>query len=90
MMRMTQRQSFRTLTQLILFARCLMILRSFHAGVAINPIKTEGIWIGSLRETKTKPFGIKWPNEANKALGVSYSYDQNFLHKKNYIKIGQR
>ena len=58
--------------------------------LALNPTETEGMWIGSLRETKTKPFGIKWPNEANKALGVPYSYDEKLLHKKNYRKIGQR
>ena len=37
------------------------------SGLAVNPTKTEGMWIGSLRENKTKPFGIKWPNEPIKA-----------------------
>jgi len=35
---------------------------------------------------KTKPFGIKWPNEPIKALGVYYSYDQKLLHEKNFIE----
>ena len=29
------------------------------SGLAINPSKTEGMWIGSSRGNKTKPFGIK-------------------------------
>jgi len=58
------------------------------SGLEVNPTKTEGMWIGSSRENKTKPFGIKWPNEPIKALGVYniYSYDQKLLHKKNFIE----
>ena len=33
------------------------------SGLMINTTKTEGMWIGSSRENKAKPFGIKWPNE---------------------------
>lgn len=44
------------------------------------------MWIRSLRENKTKPFGVKWPNEPIKALGVYYSYDQKLLHEKNFIE----
>ena len=53
---------------------------------AINPSKTEGMWIGSSRGNKTKPFGIKWPNEPIKALGVYYSYDPKLLLEKNFIE----
>ena len=56
------------------------------SGLAVNPTKTEGMWIGSLRENKAKPLGIKWPNEPIKALGVYYSYDQKLLHKKKFIE----
>jgi len=28
------------------------------SGLSVNPTKTEGMWIGSSRENKTKPFGI--------------------------------
>ena len=55
-------------------------------GLEVNPTKTEGMWIGSSRENKTKPFGIKWPNEPIKALGVYYSYDQKLLHEKTFIE----
>ena len=56
------------------------------SGLAINPTKTEGMWIGSLKENKTKPLGIKWPDEPIKALGVYYSYDQKLLQEKNFIE----
>ena len=44
------------------------------------------MWIGSFRENKAKPFGIKWPNEPIKALGVHYTYDLKLLHEKNFIE----
>jgi len=56
------------------------------SGLAVNPTKTEGMWIGSLRENKSTPFGIKWTNEPVKALGVYYSYDQKPLHEKKFIE----
>jgi len=46
------------------------------SGLAVNPTKTEGMWIGSLRENKSTPFGIKWTNKPIQALGVYYFYDQ--------------
>jgi len=52
------------------------------SGLEVNPTNTEGMWIGSSRGNKTKPFGIKWPNEPIKALEVYYSYDQKLLHEK--------
>ena len=56
------------------------------SGLAIDPSKTEGMCIGSSRGNKTKPFGIKWPNEPIKALGVYYSYDPKLLLEKNFIE----
>ena len=49
------------------------------SGLAINYSKTEGMWIGSCRNNNSKPFGIKWPREPIKALGVYYSYDPALL-----------
>ena len=49
------------------------------SGLTINCTKTEGMWIGSLRNNKIKPFGLKWPDEPIKALEVYYSYDEK-LH----------
>ena len=42
--------------------------------------------IGSSRDKTSKPFGIKWPDEPIKALGVYYSYDIKLLHEKNFIE----
>ena len=35
---------------------------------------------------KEKPFGIKWPDEPIKALGVYFTYDQKLLKEKNFIE----
>ena len=44
------------------------------------------MWIGSLRNNKIKPFGLQWPDEPIKALGVYYSYDEKLLAEKNFIE----
>ena len=56
------------------------------SGLRINSSKTEGMWIGSSRSNKLKSFGIKWPDEPIKALGVYYTYDIKLLHEKNFIE----
>ena len=56
------------------------------SGLKINSTKTEGMWIGSSKDNKTKPFGIKWPNEPIKALGVYFTYDLKLLKEKNFIE----
>ena len=56
------------------------------SGLKINCTKTEGMWIGSARHSKSKPFGIKWPDEPIKALGVYFTYDIKLLHEKNFIE----
>ena len=38
------------------------------------------------KENKGKPFGIKWPNEPIKALGVYYARDTKLLREKNFIE----
>ena len=44
------------------------------------------MWIESSRQNKTKPLGIKWPDEPIKALVVYYSYDPKLLHEKNLVE----
>lgn len=45
----------------------------------ISRSKTEGMWIG-LTKDKKKTFGIKWPNEPIKALGVHiFTYGAQLL-----------
>ena len=38
------------------------------SGLKVNSAKTEGLWIGSLNDSESKPLGIKWPTEPIKAL----------------------
>ena len=46
------------------------------SGLKIDCSKTEGMWIGSLNESKEEHFGIKWPKFPITALGVYFTYDQ--------------
>ena len=56
------------------------------SGLKIKCTKTEGMWIGASKENKTKPFGIKWPTEPIKALGLYFTYDPKLLKEKNFIE----
>ena len=56
------------------------------SGLKIKSTKTEGMWIGSSKENKTKPLGIKWPKDPIKALGVYFTYDLKLLKGKNFIE----
>ena len=49
------------------------------SGIKVNSSKTEGLWLGSLKKSDSKPLGIKWPNEPIKVLGVFFSYDNTLL-----------
>ena len=52
------------------------------SGLMVNSSKTEGMWIGSLKNSENKPLGIKWPTEPIKALGVFFTYDHKLSHSK--------
>ena len=54
------------------------------SGLKINRSKTEGMWIGTLKDSEMKPLGIKWPQDPIKALGVFFSYDKQLLYLKNF------
>ena len=47
------------------------------SGLKINISKTEGMWLGSLKQNKGKrsPFSISWPEKYVIALGVAFAYD---------------
>ena len=57
-----------------------------RSGLKINTSKIEGMWVGSLSNNKSKPFGNKWSGEPIKALGFYYSYDTKLLQEKNFIE----
>ena len=82
---MIQQRFCRILIRLVLFLISLTVFKKL-SGLVINSSKTEGMWIGSSRGKTLKPFGIKWPDEPIKALGVYYSYDIKLLHEKNFIR----
>ena len=46
----------------------------------------EGMWIGSSRDKTSKPFGLKWPDEQIKALGVITHSISNSCKKKKFIE----
>ena len=77
-----------TLSDINLLVVLLDLLEVYKnaSGLTINCTKTEGMWIGSLRNNKTKPLGLKWPDEPIKALAVYYSYDEKLLREKNFIE----
>ena len=56
------------------------------SGLKINCKKTEGMWIGSIKENKAKPLRIRLPNEPIKTIGVYYVYDVKLLREKNLIE----
>lgn len=38
-------------------------------------------WV-SKKHNDEKPFGINWPSDSIKALGVTFTYDQALLYEK--------
>ena len=52
------------------------------SGLKVNCSKTEGFWIGSLKNNEMKPLGIKWPMEPIKALGVFFTHDKKLLQNR--------
>jgi hypothetical protein len=65
----------------------LKVIDNFRifAGLSLNLSKSEAMWIGSKRETKENPLGLKWVKGA-KALGIYYSYDEKEVEEKNFVE----
>ena len=57
------------------------------SGLKVNSTKTEGLWLGSLKKSDSKPLDIKWPNEPTKALAVFLTplYEKHF--RETIVKI---
>ncbi len=53
------------------------------SGLKINKGKTKGLWLGSNKYNKSKPFGIKWPKSL-KILGIHISHDSELMNLKNF------
>lgn len=58
--------------------KLFQVLHKFKkvSGLKVNSSKTEGLWIGSLIGSEMKLFGIKWPQDPLKDLGIFFSYDK--------------
>ena len=54
------------------------------SGLKVNVEKTEGIWIGLNAFSKNRPFGIKWPSNPIKALGIYFSYNVKEAENANF------
>ena len=54
------------------------------SGLKVNIDKTEGLWLGQDRRNTTTPFGIKWPVDPVKALGIFFSYNNKAADNYNF------
>ena len=64
------------------------LLQWFHnvSGLKVNTSKTEALRLGSWKNRKDKPFGIKWPAEPIKIVGIHFSYDKKWATTLNFAK----
>ena len=67
--------------------RLFKILEMFKlaSGLQMNIDKTEGVWLGRNKDKQETPFGIKWPKEPVKALGIYFSYDKHASERCNFV-----
>ena len=66
--------------------KAFALLKTFstHSGLKVNIKKSEGMWIGSLKNNMDQPFGIKWPKTPIKALGIYHSCNKISAASKNF------
>ena len=72
-------------TDIALAMNEIEIFGSF-SGLILNRNKTEGIWIGKLKNCKDKIRGIKWTQNPVKALGIFFGHDKEECQKLNWEK----
>ena len=56
----------------------------FYSGLKLNKEKTEGMWIGSCKDSRATPLGIAWANSGMKILGVYVTYQSEISYQKNF------
>jgi hypothetical protein len=63
----------------------LKILNKFeqYAGLKLNKLKTEAMWVGKDKNNTDTPLGIKWVNRVH-SLGIFFSYDTDYVVQKNF------
>ena len=72
-------------TDIALAMNEIEIFGSF-SGLILNRNKTEGIWIGKLKNCKDKIRGIKWKQNPVKALGIFFGHNKEECQKLNWEK----
>ena len=55
------------------------------SGLKVNVDKTEGVWLGQNKNYVKTPYGIRWPKEPIKALGIYFSYDKKAAENYNFV-----
>ena len=80
----------------ILQKYCLKLSRKFKklSGLEIHREKTYGMWLGSDKNSKQRPFGIKWPGKPIKTLVsiflpmlVKINFDEKIEKLKSKLNI---
>ena len=68
--------------------RFLNIVEMFgcYSGLMLNKEKTEGLWLGKCKNSKSTPLGIRWPSDPVRVLGVYVSYDKAKCDTLNFEK----
>lgn len=60
------------------------------SGLMLNRNKTQGMWVGKLKNCKDKIEGIKWDNKPIKALGIYFDHAIDKCNELNWEgKINQ-
>ena len=72
-------------TDIALAMNEIEIFGSF-SGLILNRNKTEGIWIGKLKNCKDKIGGVKWTQNSVKALGTFVGHNKEECQKLNWEK----
>ena len=54
------------------------------SGLSLNKSKSEGRWLGTLKQCRLKPFSILWPEKPTRALGIHFSYNQEQTNRLNF------
>ena len=61
-----------------------------YSGLKLNRNKTEGIWIGKLKNCKDKYEDIKWTENVVKCLGVYFGHNKKVCQQMNVEKSLQK
>ena len=66
------------------------VINNFNviSGLKLNKKETKAMWIGSLKNNKTKPLGFEFYQEPIKSLGINLSYNHDNNNNLNFfVKI---